>query len=46
VVRLLDEVTTGIAARDRAPLEELFFTSSRYEYLFWEMSWNQSVWPI
>ena len=46
VSRLLDDLTIGLTERDGAPLADLFLTSSRYEYLFWEMSWNQSTWPI
>jgi thiaminase/transcriptional activator TenA len=39
------------AARQASPQEmeamrEAFFTSSRYEYLFWEMAYRQEQWPI
>jgi thiaminase/transcriptional activator TenA len=27
-------------------LEEIFLTSSRYEWLFWEMAWKMERWPI
>jgi thiaminase len=27
-------------------LETIFLTSSRYEYLFWEMSWNREGWAV
>lgn len=27
-------------------LEDLFRISSRYEYLFWEMSWKEEGWPV
>ena len=43
---LLDDLTAGWPARELAPLETLFLTSSRYEYLFWEMAWTQSSWPV
>jgi thiaminase/transcriptional activator TenA len=43
---LLDDLTVGWPARELAPLERLFLTSSRYEYLFWEMAWTQSSWPV
>jgi thiaminase (transcriptional activator TenA) len=43
---LLDDLTAGWPARETAPLETLFLTSSRYEYLFWEMAWTQAVWPV
>jgi thiaminase/transcriptional activator TenA len=43
---LLDDLTAGWPAGDLAPLETHFLTSSRYEYLFWEMAWSQSSWPV
>jgi thiaminase/transcriptional activator TenA len=27
-------------------MEESFLTSSRYEYLFWEMAWSRQTWPV
>jgi thiaminase (transcriptional activator TenA) len=27
-------------------MEEAFLTSSRYEYLFWEMAWRLETWPV
>jgi len=44
--RLLDDLTAGWPARELEPLETLFLTSSRYEFLFWEMAWTQSSWPV
>jgi thiaminase/transcriptional activator TenA len=44
--RLLDELTDGMPARTTEPLAELFLTSSRYEYLFWEMAWRRQGWPV
>jgi thiaminase/transcriptional activator TenA len=43
---LLDDLTAEWPARELAPLETHFLTSSRYEYLFWEMAWTQSSWPV
>ena len=43
---LLDDLTAGWPAGELAPLETLFLTSSRYEYLFWEMAWTRSSWPV
>ena len=43
---LLDDLTAGWPARELALLETLFLTSSRYEYLFWEMAWTQASWPV
>jgi thiaminase/transcriptional activator TenA len=43
---LLDELTADWPQASLAPLEELFITSSRYEYLFWEMSHTEAGWPL
>ncbi len=46
LVELLDHLADGLPAREIERLESLFLTSSRYEYLFWEMSWTRATWPI
>jgi thiaminase (transcriptional activator TenA) len=46
LVELLDRLAEGLPAREAEYLEDLFLTSSRYEYLFWEMSWTRTTWPI
>jgi thiaminase/transcriptional activator TenA len=43
---LLDDLTRGWPEASLEPLEALFLTSSRYEYLFWEMSYTEADWPI
>ena len=43
---LLDRTTDGLPERELSRVEEAFVTSSRYEYLFWEMAWNQEEWPV
>jgi thiaminase/transcriptional activator TenA len=43
---LLDEMTAGWPAMALKPLEDHFITSSRYEYLFWEMAWTAADWPV
>jgi len=42
----LDQLTEGLPPRETDPLLTLFLTSSRYEYLFWEMSWSKATWPV
>jgi thiaminase (transcriptional activator TenA) len=27
-------------------MEEAFVTSSRYEWMFWDMAWNEEQWPV
>lgn len=43
---LLDRIAEGLPESELARIEETFVTSSRYEYLFWEMAWNQEEWPV
>lgn len=43
---LVDQLAAGLPAAARRRLEEAFLTSSRYEYLFWEMAWCQEGWPV
>lgn len=43
---LLDSTTDGLPERELSLVEEAFVTSSRYEYLFWEMAWNREGWPV
>lgn len=42
VDRLAERATSAQAGR----LEEAFLTSSRYEYLFWEMARRREAWPV
>ena len=44
--RLLDEVAAGLSEHQLNKLEEVFLTSSRYEWQFWEMAWNQERWHV
>jgi len=27
-------------------MEDSFVISSRYEWMFWEMAWNEEKWPV
>ena len=46
LVKLLDQLVDGWPPRQTAPLTDLFMTSSRYEYLLWEMSCTKATWPV
>jgi len=46
LAKLLDDLTIGLAPHDLSVLDRLFLTSSRYEYLFWEMSYKKEDWPV
>lgn len=40
----LDELASTLGEAERKQLEDIFLTSSRFEYLFWDMSYQQSHW--
>jgi thiaminase/transcriptional activator TenA len=31
---------------EKRRMEESFVISSRYEWMFWEMAWNEEEWPV
>ena len=43
---LLDRLTANASEPERRELSEIFLTSSRYEYLFWEMCHRRETWPV
>jgi len=43
---LLDSLAAGLPVRNLCKLEAAFLTSSRYEWLFWEMAWKMERWPV
>ncbi len=43
---LFDEALGDIYGQRRVHLQEIFETSSRWEYLFWEMAWKIETWPV
>jgi thiaminase/transcriptional activator TenA len=43
---LVDRLADGVGEAQRRRMEEAFVTSSRYEYLFWEMAWRRETWPV
>jgi thiaminase/transcriptional activator TenA len=43
---LMDQVASGLPEPQLRKLEQIFLTSSRYEFQFWEMSWKQEQWPV
>lgn len=44
--KLLDELTEGLPEKDLNRLEKHFLTTSRYEYLFWDMVYNEHDWLL
>jgi len=43
---LVDRLGEGASDDLRRRMEDAFVTSSRYEYLFWDMAWRQETWPV
>ena len=42
---LVDRLADGLPERALLTMEAAFLTSSRYEWLFWEMAWKMEAWP-
>jgi thiaminase/transcriptional activator TenA len=43
---LLDRLAEGLPESTLSKLEAAFLTSSRYEWLFWEMAWKMERWAV
>ena len=43
---ILGQEAAEASPRERQAMREAFFTSSRYEHLFWQMAYRQESWPI
>lgn len=43
---LMDTAGADIGDAERARVEQRFVTTSRYEWLFWEMGWRQEAWQV
>jgi thiaminase/transcriptional activator TenA len=43
---LMDEVAADATGSDRERYRELFLTSARYEYRFWDAAWRQERWEV
>lgn len=44
-IDLLDKETVGKSERELLQLEKIFLNTTRYEYMFWEMAYNEEMWP-
>ncbi|MCA1644927.1 MAG: thiaminase II [Chloroflexi bacterium] len=42
----LEELTVDASEPELQTLEDIFLTSSRYEYMFWDMAWRREQWPV
>ncbi len=45
-IGLMNRFAEGLPERELARLEELFVTTSKFEYMFWDMAYRQEEWPI
>lgn len=45
LITLMDELAEGKTEQELAHLEEIFLNTSRYEYMFWDMAENMTMWP-
>jgi thiaminase/transcriptional activator TenA len=43
---LMNGVAVDAPEQTRQRYRDLFRTSARYEYLFWDAAWNQQEWPV
>ncbi len=42
----VDQWAKTAGKEERRRMEESFVMSSRYEWMFWEMAWNEEQWPV
>jgi thiaminase/transcriptional activator TenA len=42
----LEERAAGMSESELEALVAIFQTSSRYEYMFWDMAWRREDWPV
>lgn len=42
----VDEWAKTAGREERTRMEQAFLISSRYEWMFWDMAWNEEQWPI
>ncbi len=43
---LVDKEATQAGKAEKKRMTEAFLTSSRYEWMFWEMAWREEQWPL
>jgi thiaminase/transcriptional activator TenA len=46
VITELDRVSHGLSDDERARVGSHFRTTSRYEWMFWQMGWVKESWPV
>ena len=43
---LIDREATRAGQAEKERMREAFLTSSRYEWMFWDMAWREEQWPV
>ena len=46
VIGELDHVSSGLSEEEKARVRRHFRTTSRYEWMFWNMGYSQESWPL
>jgi thiaminase/transcriptional activator TenA len=46
VIAELDRVSPGLSADERVSVARHFRATSRYEWMFWQMGYEQESWPV
>jgi thiaminase (transcriptional activator TenA) len=46
VIAELDRVSPGLSDDERTQVRRHFRTTSRYEWMFWQMAWVKESWPV
>ncbi len=46
VLQLTDRIAEALTPAQRAAAARHFVTTSRYEWMFWEMGWRMERWPV
>ena len=42
----VDQWAKTAGKEEKQRMEDSFIISSRYEWMFWEMAWNEEQWPV
>lgn len=46
LISLLNDLAEGKAETELTKLEDIFITASKFEYIFWDMAYQQEMWPV
>jgi thiaminase/transcriptional activator TenA len=46
VLACTDALAEGLRDHERETMRRHFVTTSRYEWMFWDMGWRRETWPV